>query len=144
MQAGLPGSGILTQSFNDPGIALRNDTQAGQDSDENDYLAERLQKTEGYEEALSHIHSILPTQDTLTLLELASQEYRKITESLKKLSNKIKNADERNTKCACRTAYAFYMGMLERFLQSCLIDADRTNTANFIYISLFKYGFNII
>ncbi|HAE52454.1 MAG TPA: CRISPR-associated helicase Cas3', partial [Ruminococcus sp.] len=54
------------------------------------------------------------------LLEMAAQEYRSLTAEMKKLSGKNKQV------------YAFYMGMLERYLQSCLIDADRTNTADFM------------
>ena len=90
------------------------------DHDDHDYFAERLQKTEGYAEALSHLEEIASAQELQELLEQAAQEYRQITAKLKQLAAKNK------------TAYGFYMGMLERFLQSCLIDADRTNTARFM------------
>ena len=90
------------------------------DHDDHDYLTERLQKTEGYAEVLSHLEEIASEQEMQELLEQAAQEYRQITAKLKQLAAKNK------------TAYGFYMGMLERFLQSCLIDADRTDTASFM------------
>ena len=90
------------------------------DHDDRDYFVDRLQKTEGYAEVLSHLEEIASAQEFQELLEQAAQEYSRITAKLKQLAARNK------------TAYGFYMGMLERFLQSCLIDADRTDTACFM------------
>jgi CRISPR-associated endonuclease/helicase Cas3 len=90
------------------------------DGDDEDYFAERLAKTEGYAEVLSHTEELPSAQEITALLGQAVQEYSALTALLKQLAMRNK------------TAYGFYMGMLERFLQSCLIDADRTNTADFM------------
>ena len=90
------------------------------DCDEEDYFAERLAKTEGYSKVLSHMGELSSEHEITVLLKQAALEYSTITVSLKHLAIRSK------------TAYAFYMGLLERFLQSCLIDADRTNTADFM------------
>ena len=90
------------------------------DDDNKDYCSERLQKNEGYDEVKTHINELISDNMILSLLEQANEEYKIIEAKIKKLCAKTK------------VSYTFYMGMLERFLQSCLIDADRTNTADFM------------
>lgn len=97
------------------------------DNDDEDYLEKRLQKEDGFAEVTAHMHEIASDAELLTLLEKAAQEYRLLQTSLKKLASQT--SDEKSIKIQC---LAFYTGMLERFLQSCLIDADRTNTADFL------------
>lgn len=85
-----------------------------------DYSFERIQKTEGYDEIQEHVKDVVLDSEILSLLEKAAEEYNIIEAKIKKLCARSK------------IAYGFYFGMLERFLQSCLIDADRTNTADFM------------
>ena len=95
--------------------------------DQEDYFAERVQKEDDYAEVLSHMDEILPEQETLALLHQAAQEFNSLQSKLKDLARLT--SDEKPHKIR---SLAFYMGMLERFLQSCLIDADRTDTADFM------------
>lgn len=90
------------------------------DSDNRDYMSLRIAKDEGYKEILSAAEEIVSQNELRDLLENAEKEYDEISTKLKVLSSKKKSA------------YAFYLGMLERILQSCLIDADRTNTEDFM------------
>ena len=92
-----------------------------------DYLAYRIGKTEHYDEVCEALHEIAADDELVALLGLADQEYRTIIASIKALAR-----DERVEKAHQCHCYAFYLGMLERFLQSCLIDADRTDTASFM------------
>lgn len=97
------------------------------DGDDEDYMAKRLQKEDGFAEVTAHMHEIASDAELLTLLEKAAMEYGLLLSSLKDLARQT--SDEKQTKIKC---LAFYLGMLERFLQSCLIDADRINTADFM------------
>ncbi|MBQ3346208.1 MAG: CRISPR-associated helicase Cas3' [Synergistaceae bacterium] len=90
------------------------------DGNNKDYCAARTQKTEGYNEIQAHLGEIVSNDEILFLLEHAAEEYNLIEAKIRKLCTRSK------------IAYTFYLGMLERFLQSCLIDADRTNTADFM------------
>lgn len=90
------------------------------DQNENDYLADRIQKEEDYDEVLSRLPDIISEIELIDLLNIAVEEY-------KNLNRRIKNLSKRD-KCS----YAFYKGMLERFLLSCLVDADRSDTADFM------------
>lgn len=99
--------------------------------DGSDYLSARIQKNEYYENVLCSIHEIVCNEKNETLEELvnkANEEYQAIKDDLQSLAKRFVNSDSQNRK----TAYAFYMGMFERLLQSVLIDADRTNTAEFM------------
>ena len=90
------------------------------DEKNRDYFAIRTQKTQGYGEVLEHIGELIPEKKLLSLLDLAAEEYKVLEAKIKELCSRSK------------VAYTFYLGMLERFLQSCLIDADRTDTASFM------------
>ncbi|MBR1657020.1 MAG: CRISPR-associated helicase Cas3' [Synergistaceae bacterium] len=90
------------------------------DGGNKDYCAARIQKTEGYDEIQARLGKIVSDDELLSLLEHSAEEYKVLEAKIRKLSTRSK------------VAYTFYLGMLERFLQSCLIDADRTNTADFM------------
>ena len=92
-----------------------------------DYALKRLGKDENYGEVLEHIGEVVSEDEMLQLLDIAVDEYKKLSERMKVLAKQTSQ-----DKKAQKQSYAFYKGMLERFLQSCLIDADRTNTADFM------------
>lgn len=98
------------------------------ESEWRDYVLDRLGKDENYDEVLEHIGEVVSDDRILQLLDVAANEYRVLSERMKKLANKTSQDNKVRKK-----SFAFYKGMLERFLQSCLIDADRTNTADFMY-----------
>ncbi|MBQ8928517.1 MAG: CRISPR-associated helicase Cas3' [Oscillospiraceae bacterium] len=100
-------------------------------SDDADYFAMRTQKDDGYAEVAARIGEITSDAQLLQLLEAASEEYHALSARCRELAGPRK------------TAYAFYLGMLERFLQSCLIDADRTNTADFMSDSSTERSYHI-
>lgn len=77
-------------------------------------------KPKRYDEIKNAAEALFPREDTYTLLLKASEEINALIGKLKSLPNY-------NAKSA-----AFYMGMTERFLQSCLIDADRSDTAEYM------------
>lgn len=83
-----------------------------------DYLSERISKDEGYFEAAAAF-SERYGNELKELLEQAVEEYSYIRARIAKIS---RNAED----------MAFYLGMLERMMESVLIDADRTDTANFM------------
>lgn len=80
-----------------------------------DYFSKRITEKEEYD----NVKRILDNFCIGEHLEKAFTEYNNIVGLIKNIS-KNNNVEQ-----------AFYMGMLERFLQSCLIDADRTDTASF-------------
>lgn len=87
------------------------------DGDCNDYFSQRISKDDGYDEVLANIDEIIQDINISNLFEKASVQWFDA-------SNRIKTND--------KTEFAFYLGMLERFIQSALIDADRTDTADFM------------
>lgn len=90
-----------------------------------DYFEERVSKEKRWNEIKSAAEEFLPTKEVQSLLEKAAEEYTVVINKIKVLSADYKNQDKPKVR-------AYYLGMLERFLQSCLIDADRTDTADFI------------
>ena len=90
------------------------------DGNNKDYCAARIQKNEGYDQILAHLEEIVSNNELLSLLEHSAEEYNVLEAKITKLCARSK------------VIYTFYLGMLERFLQSCLIDADRTDTADFM------------
>lgn len=89
------------------------------DEDASDTFQRRIEKEKHYEEILRNVHEQSFLSNIDTLLSDAAFEISLI---LKKLQSISVNAE----------SYAFYLGMLERLLQSVLIDADRTDTADFM------------
>ena len=96
--------------------------------DENceDYFNNRISKDENYEEIKEAISSIVSVDEVKELLNLANSEYNIIKAKAKEL---VKNLKDNSSK---QRAYAFYLGMFERMLESALTDADRTDTASFM------------
>ena len=90
------------------------------DSNFQDYFHKRLEKNENYEEVCKNMNQIAEEEEMISLLKNAQGEYQILDEKIKQLCQGNKEI------------YAFYMGMLERFFQSVLIDADRTDTADFM------------
>lgn len=88
-------------------------------SDDEDYFSIRLQKDNEYSEVLDHVYELAPEKDIKATLDAADEEFRRLENKCRQLA------------CRKKESYAFYMGGLERFLLSCLIDADRTDTADF-------------
>ena len=87
------------------------------DANDDNYLEKRISKSDGYHEASKNIRELFADEDIDGLLSNAADE---IMTKLRLL--KTKNITEK----------AFYIGMLERLIQSALIDADRTDTADFM------------
>ncbi len=90
-----------------------------------DYCRKRIEKTERYEEICRNAEEFISPEEVLELLKQASAEYLAVSKKLSQLA-------KRNSKENQKTAYAFYLGMLERFAESVLVDADRTDTADFM------------
>ncbi|SDA33200.1 CRISPR-associated endonuclease/helicase Cas3 [Ruminococcus sp. YE71] len=86
------------------------------DEHDDDYFIKRISKTDCYKEASANIKEMLLETDLYKLFEKASDEIWIII-------GKLKTAD--------KNEMAFYIGMLERLIESALIDADRTDTADF-------------
>lgn len=93
------------------------------DDNYHDYYNERISKSKGYDEVRSNLHMIAEEAELSELLEKAGDEYLALKNDITKLSKGRKKGKEE---------YAFYLGMLERILQSVLIDADRSDTAHFM------------
>lgn len=89
------------------------------DKDGNNYFRERISKEERYEEIQSNLIEMLSEQEWLKLLCAAKDEYMAIEKKIAQIGGKDK------------VPFAFYMGQFERLMQSVLVDADRTNTADF-------------
>ena len=87
------------------------------DDHDDDYLTKRISKTEGYKEICANIKEML---DDSGLEEL----FEKATDEIVAAVGKVREADKADR--------AFYIGMLERLIESALIDADRTDTADFM------------
>ena len=85
-----------------------------------DYCNERIQKDDGYDEVTKNVSEVVSDIELLSLLESAAEEYKAIEAKIRKLCG------------GSKVSYTFYLGMFERYLQSCLIDADRTDTADFM------------
>lgn len=93
------------------------------DDDYHDYFSDRISKTKGYDEVKSNLHSIAEETALSELLEKAGEEYKHVRDKILRTSV--------SEKCS-KDEYAFYLGMLERMLQSVLMDADRSDTAHFM------------
>lgn len=84
-----------------------------------DYYCARLSNDKNYEQIKTNISLLAGIDEIKNLLKAAAKEYRE-------LRQRIKDISKGKTDCA------FYLGMLERIIQSALIDADRTDTASFM------------
>lgn len=98
--------------------------------DGNDYFSERITKDEGYEEASAAFTEVFGDEAEV-LLKQATGEYSSVRSRIEAIS---KNSRE----------FAFYLGMLERVMESVLIDADRTNTADFMSNSCTEMDYDTV
>lgn len=93
------------------------------------YFPERIAKTERYEEICEAAE--LNDTELLALLEKAAAEYMQIKCAIHTMAGRMgKNK---------RDSFFFYLGMAERLMQSVLIDADRTDTADFMSDTATEY-----
>ena len=85
--------------------------------DGHDYFTDRVSKNETYDEAVGDLNEIIADTDIDRIFKEACVEYYDIA-----------------AKLSSRDSYEiiFGVGMLERLMQSTLIDADRTDTAKFM------------
>lgn len=83
------------------------------------YFSRRISKEERYAEITENIRCLMPDKELTKLLMAARDEYAAIRYRIRQMCNGDK------------TTFAFYMGQFERLMQSILIDADRTDTAEF-------------
>lgn len=93
--------------------------------DGEDYFSFRISKNDRYAEIKGHLNKFFDKSEFRQMLKKSSEEYTVIR-------NKIAEMCTINEKSLRSEVFAFYLGMLERFMQSVLIDADRTDTADFI------------
>ena len=89
--------------------------------DENgkDRLLERISKNESYDEIIHNLGEIADKNEIYSLLDKSAVEYKALRKQIRDISSNS-------------TEMAFYLGLLERLMQSVLIDADRTDTAEFM------------
>jgi CRISPR-associated endonuclease/helicase Cas3 len=92
------------------------------DMDKN-YLDERISKDDDYDEIKGAVHELSYENELAEMLEKAYTEYETVRKKLFCLAKE-------NSKNPQKT-FGFYLGLFERFMQSVLIDADRTDTAEF-------------
>ena len=95
------------------------------DDDNNDYFSRRISNDKGYDEIVYNLNEITGDINISDLFKKAADEWfaaaKKIRDFSKNNEDKIDN-----------TKFYFYLGLLERLIQSALIDADRTDTADFM------------
>lgn len=90
--------------------------------DAQNVFQKRIAKEKYYTEIRQNLAESAFLPDINAMLSDAAAEIAAISKKLQTTANDAE-------------AYAFYLGMLERLLQSVLIDADRTDTANFMSAS---------
>lgn len=84
-----------------------------------DYFSYRVSKADRYDEIRQNINDIFDESELRHLLEKSAEEYSEVRKKTKAISPNPE-------------IFAFYLGMFERFMESVLIDADRTDTADFM------------
>lgn len=93
------------------------------DEDGTDYFLKRIGNTQRYEEISGNSAYLADDDKILKQLEKSAKELSAIHEKCRKISQ---NDDE------LKTEFLFYSGMTERLMQSILVDADRTDAADFM------------
>lgn len=92
--------------------------------DGDDCFLIRISKNDRYEEIKRNLTNLFNESELFDLLNKASDEYAVIRHKIKELCDTYENGKRAEI-------FAFYLGMLERFMQSVIIDADRTDTCGF-------------
>jgi CRISPR-associated endonuclease/helicase Cas3 len=95
------------------------------DNDNYEYFIKRISNDKGYDEIVANLNEIIGDININELFEKATNEWFDVAKKIRGFS-KTKEEKIDNTK------FYFYLGMLERLIQSALIDADRTDTADFM------------
>lgn len=90
-----------------------------------DYFSKRVAVDDRYGEIKSNAEKQFDTEMLRELLDSSAEEIKNAYVRIKEFAAGETPEEEKRIR-------AFYTGMLERFLQSCLIDADRTNTGDFM------------
>ncbi|ADU21654.1 CRISPR-associated helicase/endonuclease Cas3 [Ruminococcus albus] len=98
------------------------------DNDNYDYFSKRISYDKGYDEILNNLNEIIGDININDLFEKATKEWFDVAKMIRGFS---KTKEEKEEKID-NTKFYFYLGMLERLIQSALIDADRTDTADFM------------
>lgn len=101
-----------------------------------DYYSQRISKDEDYEEVLAEIERVFDMDKLRRLMSEGAGEYVSLITVVKQMTQNM-SSDDRDT------ARAFYLGMAERLLESILIDADRTNTAEFMSGKAIEKSFDL-
>jgi CRISPR-associated endonuclease/helicase Cas3 len=94
------------------------------DNDNYDYFSKRISNDKGYDEIIGNLNEITGDININDLFEKSAAEWFAVAKKIRDFSKAKEEID--NTK------FYFYLGMLERLIQSALIDADRTDTADFM------------
>lgn len=90
------------------------------DEEFRDYLKVRTEKNDRYDEICAGIKTLADDEKLKNMLKAAAAEYTEIKNKLFALCGKNS------------VRFSFYMGMFERLAESVLVDADRTDTAEFM------------
>lgn len=90
------------------------------DEEFRDYLKVRTDKNDRYDEICAEIKTLADDDKLKNMLKAAAAEYTEIKNKLIALCGKNS------------VRFSFYMGMFERLAESVLVDADRTDTAEFM------------
>lgn len=101
------------------------------DEDGNYYLDYRIGKNERYVEISTAVAKIFPEETVATLLKKSTNEIVEIIQRIKEIVKTAYQKTEVDNKIICENL-GFYQGMLERLMESILVDADRTDTADFM------------
>ncbi|MBR4587164.1 MAG: CRISPR-associated helicase Cas3' [Lachnospiraceae bacterium] len=96
--------------------------------DNQNYFANRIEKNERYEEVRHNIE-VLYGEKEIDCLSRATMDELKEIDS--KLVISLVDMDKASSEIK-KVRYGFYYGLLERMIQSALIDADRIDTADFM------------
>lgn len=92
--------------------------------DGGDYYSERINKSDRFDEIQRNVKNLYSDDELLSLLSLAAQEYTTVRSEITRISTFKDKPDI--------VYFSFYIGLFERLMQSVLIDADRTDTAEFM------------
>ncbi len=95
--------------------------------DGTDYLERRIGTSERYAEVREQLQALYTDEQLVLLLRNATEEFMEIDQKIKWLA-----AEEQKRVKKSPETKSFYFGMTERLLESMLMDADRTDTADFM------------
>ncbi len=100
------------------------------------YLQKRISKDKNFQSVIDNLSEIISNDKLKSEIYHANDEYNILLTKLKELSKKAKNPHN------ALITYTFYRGLLERFMESILVDADRTNTAEFMLNKNIELNYN--